>query len=119
PVLTFKEKPKTVRHLVRARYCAYALGAGNHREFLMRTWHPATARNVRVTDLTNDNLQWQGLEILLAEQRGDQGRAEFKATFRAGADGPLRVHHERALFHRIQGLWLYLEGQVREEEPAQ
>jgi SEC-C motif-containing protein len=107
-----------VRHLVRARYCAYALGAGTHREFLLRTWHPATVGSVRPGDLTNDNLQWLGLEIVLADQKGEQGRAEFKATYREGADGPLRVHHERALFHRMKGLWMYLEGQVREGAPA-
>ncbi|MDR0781793.1 MAG: hypothetical protein LBF16_14070 [Pseudomonadales bacterium] len=114
PFLTFKEKSKTVRQLVRARYCAYALGAGHHREFLVRTWHPGTVRGLSIADLTNDNLHWLGLEIIRADQRDDRGSAEFRAYFRQEEDGPLRVHHERALFHRIKGLWLYVEGQVQE-----
>jgi uncharacterized protein YchJ len=105
------EKPKSVRQLVRARYCAYALGAGRHREFLIRTWHPATARSISIADLTNDNCVWKGLEILSAEQKGDLGRVEFKATFSEDG-GPDQIHHERAMFHRIKGVWLYLEGDV-------
>ena len=114
PFLTFKDKPKTVRQLVRARFCAYALGAGRHREFLVRTWHPGTARGVSVSDLTNDNLLWERLDILRAEQRGDRGGVEFGAFYRLEENGPLRVHHERALFQREKGIWLYVEGQVRE-----
>ena len=115
PFLTFREKPKSVRQLVRARYCAYALGAGTHREFLIRTWHPATARTISIADITNDHNVWQGLEIISAEQKGDFGRVEFRATYREGDDGAIHVHHERAMFNRIKGVWLYVEGEVREE----
>jgi SEC-C motif-containing protein len=111
PFLTLKENPRSVRQLVRARYCAYALGAGRHREFLIRTWHPATARSISIADLTNDNLTWKGLEILRAEQKGDYGRVEFKATF-SDKEAPDQIHHEFALFNRIKGVWLYLEGKV-------
>lgn len=114
PFLALKEKPKSVRQLVRARYSAYALGAGRHREFLIRTWHPATAKTINLADLTNDRLTWKGLEILRAEQKGDYGRVEFKATFCDGED-PDQIHHELALFHRIKGMWLYLEGRVEGE----
>jgi len=115
PFITMKEKPRSVRQLVRARYCAYALGAGRHREFLIRTWHPATAGKVSIADLTNDSLTWCGLEIINAEQKGDLGRVEFRASYGEGEDGALHVHHERSMFQRIKGVWLYLEGQVREE----
>jgi SEC-C motif-containing protein len=115
PYLQRKEKPKSARQMVRARYCAYALGAGNNREFLARTWHPATLRDVRPADLTNDNLQWQKLEIIRAEQKGDMARVEFKASYKMPGDDKVHVHHELSLFQRMQGVWLYLEGRVREE----
>jgi len=115
PFITMQQKPKSVRQLVRARYCAYALGAGRHREFLIRTWHPATARQVSLADLSNDSLIWLALEIIHAEQKGDMGRVEFKARYKQGEDGAIHVHHERSLFQRLKGVWLYLEGQVREE----
>ena len=113
PFLTFKDKPKSVRQLVRARYCAYALGAGTYREFLLRTWHPAAHSKINVTDLTNDTyLQWKGLEILVAQHKGDRGGVEFKATI-SERDGPDRIHHERALFLRVKGVWYYVEGAVK------
>jgi SEC-C motif domain protein len=113
PFLLMKEKPKSARQLVRARYSAYAIGAGKHREFLIRTWHPQTARNISITDVSNDNFTWKGLEIITALQKGDLGQVEFKA-FYAQDDGTEHVHHERAMFHRIKGLWLYVEGQVKD-----
>ena len=113
PFLLMKEKPKSVRQLVRARYSAYAIGAGKHREFLIHTWHPQTARNISITDISNDNFTWKGLEIIVALQKGDLGQVEFKA-FYAQDDGTVHAHHERAMFHRIKGLWLYVEGQVKD-----
>ena len=114
PLHTLREKARTVKQLVRARYCAYARGAGQHREFLIRSWHPSTAKTINIADISNDSLTWKGLEIIRAEQKGDLGRVEFKATFREAPDGPDLIHHEISLFHRIKGNWLYLEGKVSE-----
>lgn len=119
PLHTLKDKARTVKQLVRARYCAYARGAGTHREFLVRTWHPATAAQINIVDVTNDSLQWCGLDILRAEQKGDMGRVEFKARFRETPDGPEQVHHEVSLFHRIKGQWLYVEGRVNDQAGQQ
>lgn len=114
PLHALKDKAKTVKQLVRARYSAYALGAGLHREFLIRSWHPETVRTINVVDVTNDNYVWKGLEILRAEQQGDVGKVEFKASYRTAEAGPDLVHHEISLFHRIKGHWLYVEGRVSE-----
>ena len=116
PFLTMKANPKSARALVRARFSAYARGAGNHREFLMRTWHPATAGRVNMLDLTNDNFTWTGLDIVFAEQKGDKARVEFKASYN-DANGKPHIHHERALFQRNKGPGYYLDGQVRDIEP--
>jgi SEC-C motif-containing protein len=118
PFLTLKQNPKSVRQLVRARYCAYALGAGTHRDFLIRTWHPAAHSKIQLADLTNDDgVHWNGLEILIAQQKGDKGGVEFKATYGTG-DGTHKVHHERALFVRVKGVWYYVEGAVKTEDAA-
>ncbi len=111
PHLLMKAKPLSARAMVRARYCAYALGAGTYRDFLVRTWHPRTPQQINMGDLTNDNLQWTGLDILSAEQKGEGARVEFKATFNDSAGKP-HIHHEISLFRREQGVWLYLDGQV-------
>lgn len=114
PHLLMKEKPKSARAMVRARYCAYALGAGNHREFLLRTWHPQTARNLRPADLTNDSFKWTGLDIVKAEQKGDLARVEFKAYYQDN-EGKTHTHHELSAFQRVKGVWLYLDGRVADK----
>ncbi|MDG1852519.1 MAG: YchJ family metal-binding protein [Gammaproteobacteria bacterium] len=113
PFLNYTAKPKTVKQLVRSRYAAYALGENSHREYLVRTWHPATAQNIRMADLMAEGHVWKSLEIIDTTQKGDLGRVEFKATY-AVDDGPDLVHHEISAFHRNKGVWLYLEGKVEE-----
>jgi SEC-C motif-containing protein len=112
PFLTYRAKPKTVKQLVRSRYAAYALGGEGHREYLVRTWHPATAKNIRMADLIADGHVWTGLEIIDFRQKGDLGRVEFRATFSVDG-GPEQIHHETSAFHRHKGVWLYLEGEVK------
>lgn len=114
PLLSGSEKAKTVKQLVRSRYAAYALGQPEHREYLVKTWHPSTAEKIRMADLIADGHEWKNLEILSSSQKGDLGRVEFKATF-AVEDGPDQVHHENSAFHRLKGNWLYLDGEVKED----
>lgn len=115
PFLTLKQNPKSVRQLVRARYCAYKLGAGTWREFLLRTWHPAAHSKINLADLTNDGyVTWNDLEIVLAQQQGDKGGVEFKASY-ATREGAEMIHHERAVFVRVKGVWYYVEGAMKAE----
>lgn len=110
PFLSFQDKPREVKQLLRARYAAYALGG--RRDFLLKTWHPATARTFSIADLDNDFV-WKSLEILDTYEEGDFGRAEFKAVY-AEPGGVDQVHHEKSVFHRLNGTWLYIEGEVAE-----
>jgi SEC-C motif-containing protein len=114
PFLSSQAKPRTVKQLVRSRYSAYALGQAEHRDYLVRTWHPATAQHIRMADLSTEGHHWKNLEILNSKQKGDLGRVEFKATYSV-EDGPDQIHHETSAFHRHKGSWLYLEGEVSEE----
>ena len=111
PFLEFKAKPKTARQLVRSRYTAYALGGDRNREYLVRTWHPATAKNIHLADLIASGHAWTNLEILDAKQKGDLARVEFRASYSVDG-GPQQIHHEISAFHRHKGVWLYLEGEI-------
>jgi SEC-C motif-containing protein len=115
PFLTFKQNPKSVRALVRARFCAYKLGAGTHRDFLLRTWHPVAHSKINPADLTNDSfITWKALNIVSAQQKGDRGLVDFMAIL-SERDGPDKVHHERSLFLRVKGVWYYVEGSVKSD----
>jgi SEC-C motif-containing protein len=94
---------------MRSRYSAYALG--DHGDYLLRTWFPATARGLTSEQLSQRNYDWLGLEIIAKEQKGDQGHVEFRASFR-DENGIHQVMHEKSVFQRIAGSWLYVGGEV-------
>lgn len=94
----------TPEQLMRSRYSAFTVGDLAHLE---RTWHPST----RPAHLTPDaGVRWQRLEIVRAQEAGDVGVVEFRASWRD--DGVSGVLHETSRFRRVQGHWLYVDGDV-------
>ncbi len=109
PLLTGKAKAKTVRQLVRARYAAYAIGG--QAKYLVQTWHPSTAGNIRAAELNTNNYTWDSLELVGHQQKGDFGKVEFIARCK-DAEGSEQAHHEVSLFQRLNVDWYYVNGQV-------
>ena len=103
------EQAKTPEQLMRSRYSAYALG--QHGQYLLRTWFPATAGGLNVEDLSQRDREWTRLEVLAKQQRGDQGFVEFKAWYR-DQNGLEQFMHERSVFQRSAGRWFYVGGEV-------
>ena len=93
--------------LMRSRYSAYVLGLI---DYLLATWHPATAPG----DLVLPLVKWLGLEVRHAEQSGDAGVVEFVARCRSfhNAGGRAERMHETSRFVREGGRWLYIDGVV-------
>ncbi|NEB93365.1 YchJ family protein [Streptomyces bauhiniae] len=92
--------------LMRSRYSAFVVGDVDH---LMRTWHPRT-RPERL-DL-DPGMRWTGLEIL--ETGGGSafhstGTVTFRASYRGGS------LHERSRFERVDGAWVYVDGEFLED----
>ncbi|MGG7101699.1 YchJ family protein [Rhodococcus sp. 24CO] len=97
----------TAETLMRSRYTAFAL---LDTDYLKRTWHP----DHRPTTLDLDPHQrWTGLEILSTERGSlfdSDGTVEFRAHYSYGTErGNL---HERSRFARIDGNWLYVDGDI-------
>lgn len=92
---------------MRARYSAYARGDGR---WLRETWHPAT----RPTDPGGGvPVRWIGLEVLATAAGGpgdDQGTVEFVARYKLRGRA-LRLH-ERSRFRRLDGRWVYVDGEL-------
>lgn len=93
----------TPEALMRSRYSAYVVGLI---DYLQATWHPSTAPG----DLELPPVKWLGLEVRRAEQAGDAGVVEFVARYRVNGRG--QRMHELSTFVRVDGRWLYIEGQV-------
>ncbi|MGI9287842.1 MAG: YchJ family protein [Pseudomonadales bacterium] len=103
------QQAKTPEQLMRSRYSAYALGG--YGEYLLRTWFPATARNLTVIELSKRSCEWIKLEVLNKSQSGDEGMVEFKAHFR-DKNGEPAIQHEKSIFTRNGGRWFYVGGGV-------
>lgn len=101
--------PKTPEQLMRSRFVAYALGG--HGDYLLRTWHPATAAGLAAAELSEKSQDWIRLEVLAKSRQGDTGMVEFNAWYRDETGGE-SVLHERSEFSLVAGRWLYVGGVV-------
>ncbi len=108
PYLAGAAPPPSAEALMRSRYTAYVLGDA---AYLAATWHPAT----RPEDLKLDEEprpRWLGLEVRRHERLdADHARVEFVARYKIG--GRARRMHETSRFERVEGRWLYVDGEVK------
>lgn len=93
--------------LMRSRYTAYVLG---NSAYLLATWHPRT--RPATLDLTQEpRPRWLGLQVKRHEILGpESARVEFVARYKVGG----RAHRlqETSRFEKVDGLWLYLDGDL-------
>lgn len=93
---------------MRSRFSAFALGLA---EYLLASWHPDT----RPAELELDaDVTWRRLQIVDTDAGGaddETGVVEFRASYR-GPEGAGLVH-ERSRFARVDGRWLYRDGDPR------
>jgi len=107
--LNGNELAKTPKQLMRSRYTAYALG--NYGKYLLSTWSLESSKGLTTKSLSENNQEWMKLEILSSSQKGNEGLVEFNAYYKDD-DGELNVLHEKSIFHRNDGHWYYVEGEV-------
>ncbi|GEC04412.1 UPF0225 protein [Streptomyces spinoverrucosus] len=92
----------TAEALMRSRYSAFVR---RDEGYLLRTWHPRT----RPANLDLDpGMRWTGLEILGTTEGSafhSTGTVTFRASFKGGA------LHERSRFERVDGAWVYVDGE--------
>ncbi|MBF8172487.1 hypothetical protein KVH22_18575 [Streptomyces olivaceus] len=88
--------------LMRSRYSAFVKRDAG---YLSRTWHPET----RPAQLDLDpGVRWTGLEILDTADGSafhTTGTVTFRASYRGGS------LHERSRFGRVDGAWVYVDGE--------
>ena len=91
---------------MRSRFSAFALGLDG---YLLSSWHPSTRPATLELD---EGTVWRRLQIVdtVAGSPDDEtGIVEFRASYR-DANGGAGVLRERSRFARIDGRWLYLDG---------
>jgi SEC-C motif-containing protein len=110
-----KELPPTPEALMRSRYSAYATGAI---DYIVSTHDPATRDQVDEPSARewSKNATWEGLEVHEAKTNGDEGTVEFTARY--SMKGQKLKHRELALFKKIDGRWLYHDGNMVKPKPV-
>jgi SEC-C motif-containing protein len=95
--------------LMRSRYSAYVLGLEN---YLHDTWHPATRPASLELD-TTPRPQWLGLTVK-SHVPLDEHHATVEFVARYKLNGRAFRLHEVSRFERVDGRWLYVDGEMRE-----
>ncbi len=96
---------------MRSRYTAHTRDDLSH---LAATWHPDHRPATIVHDPT---VRWLGLEIVDAPvPEGAEAVVEFVARFRS--EGQALSLHERSRFERVDGVWLYTDGDLLNGDPG-
>jgi SEC-C motif domain protein len=98
----------TPEALMRSRYTAYTQA---NIDYIQHTMQGKALRGFNPLDAQQwaQHVVWLGLKVITADFSGpDQGFVEFKATFRDGTE--VQSMHERSEFHRINGVWFYVDG---------
>jgi len=92
---------------MRSRYSAYVLGLT---DYLLATWHPRT--RPALLDPKEPALRWLGLDIK-RHVVADENHATVEFVARSKLGGRAQRLHETSRFERLQGRWLYVDGEVR------
>jgi SEC-C motif-containing protein len=95
--------------LMRSRYSAYVLGL---QDYLQATWHPDTRPGSLGLDGT-PHPQWLGLAVK-AYTPLDASHATVEFVARYKLNGRAFKLHETSRFDRVDGRWLYVDGEIRE-----
>jgi len=97
---------------MRSRYTAYSQ---LNNDYLLATWHPST--RPQSINLELEPVNWTGLRIIdtQAGQADDsQGTVEFIARFKT--NGKAGCLQECSRFLKEQGLWFYVDGEIKSDK---
>jgi len=103
------EPPPDAENLMRSRYSAYVLGL---EDYLLATWHPSTRPAALELDAT-PRPHWLGLAIK-SHALLDPSHATVEFVARYKLNGRAFRLHETSRFERVDGRWLYVDGEIRE-----
>lgn len=95
--------------LMRSRYSAYVLGL---EDYLLATWHPDTRPAALELDAA-PLPHWLGLAIK-SHALLDPTHATVEFVARYKLNGRAFRLHETSRFERVDGRWLYVDGEVQE-----
>jgi len=106
----------TALALMRSRYSAFVLGKGQYLSDTLSEEQKADF-DVAEFEASAGQTKWLGLEIRKTEAGGEgdeTGTVEFVARYKSQKD-PV-IHHERAIFSRVDGRWVFSDCVMNPKE---
>lgn len=109
-IISGRKEAVTAQALMRSRYTAFTRA---NADYLMRS-HATKTRPVKEQKNIEKwarSVTWMGLTILRSQDgeiNDESGYVEFKALYLE--DGKLQQIHEKSLFERENGKWMYVSG---------
>lgn len=95
--------------LMRSRYSAFVLG---REDYLRATWHPEKCPGSLDLDVS-PSPKWLGLTVK-AYTPLDEIHATVEFVARYKLNGRAFKLHETSRFERVDGRWLYVDGEIHE-----
>ncbi|MDR3311927.1 MAG: YchJ family protein [Spirochaetaceae bacterium] len=113
PIILGTKIAPTAEALMRARYAAYAT---EHVDFILTSFEKQEKDNIdpEGTRSWSSGSVWNGLTVIRTEKGGPgdtEGTVEFEADYTR--KGLRELHHETARFKKVDGRWVYSDGDVR------
>ncbi len=110
PIITGSRPARTAEQLMRARYSAHVVA---QMDFVFESTHPAHRKGYDHQGAREwaEKSEWLGLEIISIQAGGEDdetGEVEFIARYHDKSGN--HDHHERAMFKRKDGIWLFTDG---------
>lgn len=103
--------PNTAEALMRSRYSAYTQAKIS---YIKRTMFGKAMLHFNAGDAKRwaRRVQWMGLNVINTfSENENKAFVEFRAIFKEG--NALHTIHEVSEFHRMQGVWYYVDGVQR------
>jgi SEC-C motif-containing protein len=112
PYILGKADVPSAEALMRSRYSAYVVHAI---DYIVDTCIQDDEHGIDVkqTKDWSEKSEWLGLKIINTEKGGEsdsEGVVEFTAEYKTG--GFKDIHHEVALFKKVNGMWFYDTGSI-------
>lgn len=112
PYILGKADVPTAEALMRSRYSAYVVHAI---DYIVDTCIKDDEHGIDVKQTRDwsEKSEWLGLKIINTEKgttSDSEGTVEFTAEYKTG--GLKDIHHEIALFKKINGMWFYDTGKI-------
>lgn len=119
PYLAGLKKSPTAESLMRSRYSAYAT---HNMDYIKKTHKhdPKDKFDQEASLKWAKESEWKGIVIhktLNGTEKDQKGIVEFTALYADKKTGKSLEHKEKSLFEKINGEWIFLEGQVIGMDP--